>query len=94
MFDEKDWAIMLLWDEMPGRIAPLSRWRDEAALGCVKLFCRNHAFTLDGYRDRLKKLGLFPERPKLIKGCMKGDELAIKWAKPVRNLGESRTGKN
>ena len=94
MFDEKDWAIMLLWDEMPRGIPPLARWRDEAALGCVKLVCRDHVFSMDAYRDRLRKLGLSPERPKLVKGSLKGRTLAIEWASPVRNLVKSRTGKN
>jgi hypothetical protein len=94
MFDEKDWAIMLLWDEMPRGIPGLAHWRDEAALGCVKLICRDHVFSMDAYRDRLRKLGLSPERPKLVKGSLKGRTLAIEWASPVRNLVKSRTGKN
>ena len=80
MFDEKDWAIMLLWDEMPRGIPGLAHWRDEAALGCVKLICRDHVFSMDAYRDRLRKLGLSPERPKLVKGSLKGRTLAIEWA--------------
>jgi hypothetical protein len=94
MFDEKDWVIMLLWDEMPRGIPRLARWRDEAGLGCVKLICGDHVFSMDAYRDRLRKLGLSPENPKLIKGSLNGDALAIEWANPIRNLVKSRTGKN
>jgi hypothetical protein len=94
MFDGKDWAIMLLWDEMPRGIPRLARWRDEGALACLKLTCRDHAFSMDAYRDRLRKLGLSPEKPKLIKGYLNGGALAIDWASPVRNLVKSHTGKN
>jgi hypothetical protein len=37
MFDEKDWAIMLLWDEMPRGIPRLARWRDEAGFKKVNV---------------------------------------------------------
>ena len=94
MFDEKDWAIMLVWDEMPRGIPGLSRWRDEVALGGVKLICRDHVFSMDAYRDRLRKLGLSPEKPKLVKGSLNGRALEIEWMSPVRNLVKSRTGKN
>jgi hypothetical protein len=47
MFDTKDWAIMLLWDEMPRGIPGLARWRDAAGLGCVKLICRDHVFSIE-----------------------------------------------
>ena len=94
MFDGKDWAIMLLWDEMPRGIPRLARWRDEAALAQLKVICRHHAFSMDAYRDRLRKLGLSPEKPKLIKGSLNGAAFAIEWATPVRNLVTSRTGKN
>ena len=94
MFDGKDWAIMLLWDEMPRGIPRLARWRDEAALAQLKVICRDHAFSMDAYRDRLRKLGLSPEKPKLVKGSLNGDALVIKWAGPVRNLVKSHTGKN
>ena len=95
MFDKKDGLIMLFSaDGMSCGIPPLPRWKDEAALGCVKLICRDHAFSMDGYRARLRKLGVSPEKPKLIKGSFNDGALQIKWTSPVRNLVKSRTEKN
>ncbi len=94
MFDGKDWAIMLLWDEMPRGIPRLARWRDEVALAWLKVTCRDHVFSMDAYRDRLRKLGLSPEKPKLIKRSLDGGALAIEWASPLRNSVISHTGKN
>jgi len=81
-------------DEMSCGIPPLPRWRDEAGLGCVKLVCQDHVFSMDAYRDRFRRLGLSPEKPKLIRGSLNGGALAIEWASPVRNLVKPRTGKN
>jgi hypothetical protein len=95
MFDKKDGVIMLFSaDGMSCGIPPLPRWKDEAALSCVKMICGDHAFSKDGYRARLRKLGVSPEKPKLIKGSFNGGALQIKWANPVRNLVKSRTEKN
>jgi hypothetical protein len=94
MFDKRDWAIVLLWDEMPCGIPHLSRWRDEAALAYIKLLCRDNAFSMDAYRDRLRKLGLSPEKPKFIKGSLNDGALRIEWARPIGNLVKSRTEKN
>jgi hypothetical protein len=95
MFDKNDCVIMLFSaDEMSCGIPPIPRWRDEAGLGLVKLASGDRTFSMDAYRDRFTKLGLSPERPKLVKGSLNSDALVIKWAKPVRNLVKSRTGKN
>jgi hypothetical protein len=48
MFDKKDCAMMLFSaDEMSCGVPPLTRWRDEAGLGCVKLACGDHSFSMD-----------------------------------------------
>jgi hypothetical protein len=98
MFDKPGCAIMLFSaDEMSCGIPPLTRWRDEAGLRCMKLACDNHSLSMDVYRARFRKLGLSAERPKLVK-CSEyspgSDALEIEWAEPVRNLAKARTKKN
>jgi hypothetical protein len=97
MFDKPACAIMLFSaDEMSCGIPPLTRWRDEAGLRCIKLACDNHSLSMDVYRARFRKLGLSAERPKLVK-CSEyspgSDALEIEWAVPVRNLAKTRTDK-
>ena len=95
MFDKKDCAIMVFSaNKMLCGVPPLPSWRDEAALGCVKLASGDHRFTMDAYRDRLRKLGLSSQKPKLIRGSLTNGALAIEWARPIRNLVKSRTEKN
>ena len=94
MFERKDSAIMLFSaDEMSCGIPPLPRSRDQAGLDSVRLACGDHSFSMNAYRGRFPKLGLHPEKSKLVKGSLNGEALVIKWAKPVRNLVKSGTDK-
>ena len=65
MFDEKDWAIMLLWDEMPRGIPRLARWRDEAGLGCVKLVLPRSCILVGRVPRSVEKTWFVPGEPQI-----------------------------